>query len=64
MTNHWTRFFPLLKYLRQEFLSFQHASVLNETIKDINHQGGKYNLGKVLAMHGDFRYESHMVILF
>ncbi|KAL7500403.1 hypothetical protein ACHAWT_008157 [Skeletonema menzelii] len=34
MTNHWTRFFPLVKYLRST----------------------QYNLGKVLAMHGDFGF--------
>ena len=55
MTNHWTRFFPLIKYLRQTFLTSSNGNTAqNSTLKQtINHD---FRLGKVLAMHGDFSF--------
>ncbi len=73
MTNHWTRFFPSVKYLRAKFLEM-HSSLLDEvsavTQSKTNAQSSlsvrrrvthpshhrQYNLGKPLAMHGDFGF--------
>lgn len=55
MTNHWTRFFPLIKYLRQTFLSHADGNGANRNmLKQTNSH--EYRLGKVLAMHGDFSF--------
>lgn len=79
MTNHWTRFFPLVKYLRQTFLlastpSIPNSSIVLEEIEGPSsnqtatstarttkhHADGaqqqSFDLGKVLAMHGDFSF--------
>jgi len=70
MTNHWTRFFPLVKYLRTTFLELQSSpmdavSAASETTpsflsvrrwKSHPSHPRHYNLGKVLAMHGDFGF--------
>ena len=79
MTNHWTRFFPLVKYLRQTFLlasstaEISDSSIVSEeregpssnrsmtlasrsTNPADNTKHHSYNLGKVLAMHGDFSF--------
>jgi len=71
MTNHWTRFFPLVKYLRSTFLELQpsptdevSAVSKSNTPSSVSERGWKshpshprqYNLGKVLAMHGDFGF--------
>ena len=79
MTNHWTRFFPLVKYLRQTFLLATTTAISNSSIAleelegpssnqtmtsamraTKNHADNakqhSYNLGKVLAMHGDFSF--------
>eukprot|EP00804_Cyclotella_cryptica_P012963 CCRYP_002311-RA/>CCRYP_002311-RA protein AED:0.01 eAED:0.01 QI:293/1/1/1/1/1/2/3663/565 len=61
MTNHWTRFFPLIKFLRRTFLTNGAATSDYETqdsrmklrLKPKNHD---FYLGKVLAMHGDFSF--------
>ena len=53
MTNHWTRFFPLIKYLRQTFLTpNDELEGTTRTLKRPKH----YNLGKVMSMHGDFSF--------
>jgi predicted dehydrogenase len=64
MTNHWTRFFPLIKYLRRNFLT-NNDDALDSNTNDndsnarrfkkqtIDH---KFHLGKVMAMHGDFSF--------
>jgi predicted dehydrogenase len=69
MTNHWTRFFPLVKYLRTTFLELQSpmdeasevstkpSSTAGRQWKPPHPSHSKqYNLGKVLAMHGDFGF--------
>jgi len=79
MTNHWTRFFPLVKYLRQTFLLATTTAISNSSIALEESEGPSsnqtmtsamratknhadnakqhsYNLGKVLAMHGDFSF--------
>jgi hypothetical protein len=65
MTNHWMRFFPLIKYLRLNFLSNNDDDALDSNTngndsnarrfkkQTINH---KFCLGKVMAMHGDFSF--------
>ena len=69
MTNHWTRFFPLVKYLRTTFLELE--SPVMDTVTESKpytfvarrwkkpHPSShprQYNLGKVQAMHGDFGF--------
>lgn len=65
MTNHWTRFFPLVKYLRQAFLlssgNFSSNQTVPSTAPTAKHHTQStqqifFNLGKVLAMHGDFSF--------
>ena len=66
MTNHWTRFFPLIRYLRRMFLSNtfttadynkSHVLPISSAKDELNPQiEYKFNLGKVLAMHGDFSF--------
>jgi hypothetical protein len=74
MTNHWTRFFPLVKYLRQTFLLASSPTEISDSSIIVpegrvgpslasgssNHvdktQPHSYNLGKVLAMQGDFSF--------
>lgn len=61
MTNHWTRFFPLIKFLRSAFLTNGAAESAYDTedpmmkprLKPKKHD---FHLGKVLAMHGDFSF--------
>lgn len=52
MTNHWTRFFPLIKYLRQTFLTPNDDLAGTRRMKQSKH----YDLGKVMSMHGDFSF--------
>jgi len=69
MTNHWTRFFPLITYLRRTFLASAGKHVLDESEEQIfesttytSNISPKietkhiYNLGKTLAMRGDFSF--------
>lgn len=73
MTNHWTRFFPLIKYLRRNFLTTDGIDDLNHSLRShlepsmkqrvIHHSYDNsnkvprnYQLGKVVAMHGDFGF--------
>lgn len=74
MTNHWTRFFPAVKYLRAKFLEMQSSPIdevsaasksktnvhssLSVRRRDSHHSSHhrQYNLGSVLAMHGDFGF--------
>ena len=67
MTNHWTRFFPLVKYVRKAFLrsgtSDGRAFETTATTSNTNNhqtttrqQKHEYNLGRVLSMHGDFSF--------
>jgi predicted dehydrogenase len=71
MTNHWTRFFPMVKYLRAAFLELQSPTdEVSVVSKRPSFWAGRrwkpphpshprqYNLGKVLAMHGDFGFET------
>jgi predicted dehydrogenase len=59
MTNHWTRFFPLIKYLRRAFLTSNNdgnndvsdGRLLKQQTTNMHH-----NLGKVMAMKGDFSF--------
>ena len=50
MTNHWTRFFPLVQYLRRTFLV--HDGNKSKQGRS-NHE---FHLGEVMAMHGDFSF--------
>ncbi|KAL9185772.1 hypothetical protein ACHAXT_003549 [Thalassiosira profunda] len=58
MTNHWTRFFPLVKYLRRIFLDSDDANALDEeesaTLDPAVEM--RHDLGKALAMRGDFSF--------
>jgi predicted dehydrogenase len=62
MTNHWTRFFPLIKFLRRTFLmnGDNKRSARNskdsqtKTMLKPNHRD--FRLGKVMAMRGDFGF--------
>ena len=68
MTNHWTRFFPLIKHIRRAFLRSKDESTLYESDDkqfviesskpETTQQQQKhgYSLGKVLAMKGDFSF--------
>lgn len=68
MTNHWTRFFPLVKFLRTNFLEDgQLMMVGGESKKNWkmgssptynHHRPTLHNLGRVLAMHGDFGFRT------
>ena len=68
MTNHWTRFFPLVKHIRRAFLRSKDKSTLYESDGKLviessqpettqqQQQNHEYSLGKVLAMKGDFSF--------
>lgn len=54
MTNHWTRFFPLIKYLRQNFLT--NADMNDNDSNERRLKRREFHLGKVMAMKGDFSF--------
>ncbi|KAL7555240.1 LOW QUALITY PROTEIN: hypothetical protein ACHAWF_019041 [Thalassiosira exigua] len=67
MTNHWTRFFPLIKYLRRMYLSENGSDAAGSAAGNNGHNtwwwpglASKFerphHLGKLLAMHGDFSF--------
>lgn len=59
MTNHWTRFFPLIQYLRRTFLTTPYSNNNNNYDPErrfLKQQTNEHNLGKVMAMKGDFSF--------